>query len=613
MSGFAGMISLDGAPPDRRLLEKMAARLAFRGPDGTHITTHPGAGFCFTFLRTGPALQCTSQPCSLDGRVWLLGDVRLDGRDDLRLKLEQSGEELSADVTDEELVLRTWRIWGEEGIAELIGDYAFALWDAEARQLHCWRDLMGARPFFYAQDRGWFYFSNTLNAVHCVAGISRELDHHFIGDFLLQGWCGYPDRTAFRKISRLPAGHILSRSCEGVEVKRYTSIRIEEPVYLRREKDYVERFRELLKKAVLDRLPRGPTAVFMSGGLDSTSVAAFALQAARECGHPLDLRAYTLDYRPLFDDKEGYLASLAARSFGIPIEIENGASDLPYFNWNETFPPMPEVCHEPYLQLFFRLHQKIAQHARVALTGYGGDGVMTGQSWPYLIYLFGRFRFDTICKAFGGYALTRGKLPPLRGGFRSRLLKCVRHRSAGEYPSWIAPVFEHSAKLRRRWHELEQHLTSAHPWHPKAYALLNSGYWPTVLEGEDASMTGQIIEMRSPFLDLRVQHFLLQVPPVPLCIDKELLRRMMRGRLPEQIRCRPKTPFAGDQILLQMKKGLWSPLPMRKKPGGARNFLDWGKVTATLEKGPVSFPWSDLRPISLIYWLERVETRRTVK
>src|SRR5712664_2026413 len=131
MSGFAGVVSLDAAPPDALLLERMAEALAFRGPDGTHITTKPGAGFCFTFLRTGPAPQCPSQPCSLDGRIWLLGDVRLDGREDLRRKLEQHGEKVDDDSTDEELVLRTWRLWGENGIAELIGDYAFALCDVE--------------------------------------------------------------------------------------------------------------------------------------------------------------------------------------------------------------------------------------------------------------------------------------------------------------------------------------------------------------------------------------------------------------------------------------------------------------------------------------------------
>src|SRR5258708_11112022 len=122
MSGFAGVVSLDGAPPDARLLDRMAQTLAFRGPDGTHITTKPGAGFCFTFLRTGPAPQCPSQPCSLDGRTWLLGDVRLDGRDGLRRKLEQHGDEISPNVTAEELELRARHRWRRNAPPDLLRD-----------------------------------------------------------------------------------------------------------------------------------------------------------------------------------------------------------------------------------------------------------------------------------------------------------------------------------------------------------------------------------------------------------------------------------------------------------------------------------------------------------
>src|SRR6516225_11912600 len=92
MSGFAGLISTDGATPDRDLLDRMAAGLDFRGPDGTQVWSQSGAGFCFTLLRIGPAPQSSEQPCSLDGRVWLVGDVRLDGREDLRNELAQSGE-----------------------------------------------------------------------------------------------------------------------------------------------------------------------------------------------------------------------------------------------------------------------------------------------------------------------------------------------------------------------------------------------------------------------------------------------------------------------------------------------------------------------------------------
>jgi len=158
MSGFAGVVSEDGAIPETRLLDQMAARLAFRGPDATQVSTQEGAGFCFTLLRTGPGPQIAKQPCSLEGRVWLLGDVRLDGREELRLRLEQQGDSIHAEVTDEELILHAWRQWGEASFERLLGDFAFAIWDGKAKSLWCVRDLLGLRPFFYAQAGKRFFF-----------------------------------------------------------------------------------------------------------------------------------------------------------------------------------------------------------------------------------------------------------------------------------------------------------------------------------------------------------------------------------------------------------------------------------------------------------------------
>ncbi len=212
MSGFAGMVCAGDAPPDPGLLERMAADLKFRGPDATRIWSQAGAGFCFTFLRSGPAPQSSEQPCSLDGRVWLLGDVRLDGREDLQRELEQSAESVGLDATDEELILRVWRQWREEGLAKLLGDFSFALWDGH--QLLCVRDLMGIRPFFFARSGDWFFFSNTLELLRLAPGVSSTLDPQFIGDFLLQDWSSNASRTVYKDIHRLPPGHCLKYSGE---------------------------------------------------------------------------------------------------------------------------------------------------------------------------------------------------------------------------------------------------------------------------------------------------------------------------------------------------------------------------------------------------------------
>jgi asparagine synthase (glutamine-hydrolysing) len=612
MSGFAGIVSLDGAPPDALLLQRMAERLAFRGPDGTHITTKPGAGFCFTFLRTGPAPQCASQPCSLDGRVWLLGDVRLDGREDLRRKLEQHGDEIAAEATDEELVLRAWRRWGEDSLPDLLGDFSFALWDGEARQLWCARDLMGARPFFYAQSGNRLYFSNTLDAVRCAPDISSALDHDFIGDFLLQGWCSYPQRTALRDISRLPAGHTLCSSSAGIEVRRFSSLPIEEPLWLKREEEYVERFRELLETAVRERLPSGRVAIFMSGGLDSTSVAAVAVNSAKKNKLRLDLRAYTIDYQPLFDDKEGFLASRAAEYLGIPIEIEAGASCLPFEGWGGSLPPTPEPCHEPFRQLHIGQNRQAAKHARIAFNGLGGDGVLTGQAWPYLVDRIKNGRLAEVARTFGGYMLRHGRIPPLRGGFHSALRRFIKpNNPIAKYPRWLAPQFEREIRLRDRWCELQRPLESDHPWHPKAHAALFLS--STILENEEPPLSGVPLECRAPLVDVRVQRFLLRIPPVPLCIDKQLLRRALHDLLPKEILMRPKTGFQGDPVVLQMTKNNWTPLPLAPPTESILQFVTWPELSAALQKGSLVFPWAELRPVALEYWLRGIESGRSIQ
>jgi len=217
--------------------------------------------------------------------------VRLDGREDLQRQLERSDESFAAEATDEELILQSWRRWGKDGLAKLTGDLSFALWDGTERLLWCVRDLMGARPFFYAQSADTFYFSNTLEVLRQAPGVSSNLDPQFIGDFLLQEWSQDGARTVYRDIHRLPAGHALLYSDGELCVRRYTDFSIEEPLWLKRPEEYVERFQELLGNAVRDRLPRQPCGIFLSGGLDSTSVAAVACKIANQARAIGPLRA----------------------------------------------------------------------------------------------------------------------------------------------------------------------------------------------------------------------------------------------------------------------------------------------------------------------------------
>jgi asparagine synthase (glutamine-hydrolysing) len=608
MSGFAGIVRPDGGPPDATLIARMAELLAFRGPDATHVWMRPGAGFCFTLLRTGPSPQAAEQPYSLDGRVWLLGDVRLDGRQELRRSLEQHDEKASVDATNEELILRAWRKWAGKSFEILIGDFAFVLWDADARELWCVRDLLGVKPFFYACTEGQFVFSNTLDVVRLAPQVSAKLDPHFIGDFLLQSWCPEPERTAFLDVRRLPSGHALHYSNDQTLVRRYATLPIEEPLVLKRRDDYIEEFRGHFEPAVRDRVPQGPAGIFMSGGLDSTSVAAMATKVQAGAGQPASLRAYTVDYTPLFEDEEGAFASRAAQHLGMPIDILYGATCRPFDGREEPSFPTPEPFAEPFFSLHIEHYRQVSARARVVLSGDGGDDILTGRAWPYLLYLVRRFRLGTIARSLGGYVLRHGRLPPLRAGVRTRLRQWMgRKEEAIGYPDWLAPPFERELHLRERWRELQAPSAGTHPLHAAGYSSVTSAYWPRVLETEDAGWTGVPVEMRAPLLDQRLLRFLLRVPPVPWCMNKELLREAMDGLLPEEVRVREKTPLRGDPLVLYAGKNGWKPV----LPDGAcerlHMFVNCKMLSATSHPARGLSLWADLRPIALDRWLKGVE------
>lgn len=608
MSGFAGVVSGDGAAPDRCLLERMAARLAFRGPDATQFSTQPGAGFCFTLLRTGPAPQIEAQPCSLDGQVWLLGDVRLDGREELRAKLQEHGEGVRAEVSDEELILHAWRQWGEASFERLMGDFAFAIWDAAAKKLWCARDLLGIRPFFYARAGSCLFFGNTLEALRVVPAISTALDPGFVGDFLLQGFSQDGERTAFRDIRRLPQGHFLEFSGANARVRRYATVPVEDPLRLRGT-EYVEQFRRLLDQAVRARLPAGLASILMSGGLDSTSVAAQAARVAKEGTPGRGLRAYTVDVRPLFEDEEAAYASRAAQHLGIPWEVHSIGSARPFASWEVESLHLPEPSYEAFLLPDLELCRLLSSRARIVLSGDGGDDVLTGQSWPYLKHLFRTRQFGAIVKSFGGYTLRHGRIPPLHGGFRTRLKRWIRRADALEgYPGWLNPGFERAESLRDRWHGLQEAPKTLHPLHPVAHASLNSPYWAYVLEEADAAWTGVPLERRAPLLDLRVVRFLLRVPPVPWCMEKHLLREAMQGVLPKEVVLRKKTPLRREPFEVFTKEQSWRPR-IHQPTERLRDFVDWDKLSATLRNSSGSTLWVDLRPISLDHWLKGVEKR----
>ena len=148
MSGIVGLLSLDGAPVDPRLLERMTNFMRFRGPD-SQVTWNGGrVGFGHAMLCTTFESRGERQPFTPDEDLWIVADARVDGRLELCRKLRSSGQDCRQGATDAELILHAYRAWGDECVRHLRGDFAFAIWDASRKRLLCARDHFGVKPFF---------------------------------------------------------------------------------------------------------------------------------------------------------------------------------------------------------------------------------------------------------------------------------------------------------------------------------------------------------------------------------------------------------------------------------------------------------------------------------
>lgn len=614
MSGFAGTVRLqrDQAArlEDQKVIQVMAAELPAYDRAQAQVWSQDGASLCFAPLKTGPAPQSGVQPVTLDRKIWLLGDVRLDGRQDLISRLAAAGEPCNGESTDEELVLHAWRQW-EAGERDkfhtaLAGDFSFVLWQPNERRLTCFRDLMGSRAFFYAIDGLQVCFGNSLRAIQRGPGISLGFDYHHFGDYLLNGWCLDPARTAYERIKRLPAGHTLRASAEGFRIERFSSLPLEEPFRQKRSSEYAEEYLELLTLAVRERLPEQGATVFMSGGLDSTIVAATGVQIAAERGAKGTVRACTADYRPLFDDQESDWAAIAAEHMGVELKVMHGGEYAP-FGDPELLGSLAEPRHEPYLAFFSQQYCELSKRTRVVLTGNGGDDILGGNALPHLLRLARNFRLAEAGGVLASYFFRTGKLPVMRAGIRTRLRRWFLPAEDVEqypYPVWLNPRFEKEFGLRERWQELRMQAQARHPVHPEGYASLGNPLWHTTLENEEIMRGALPMESRAPLLDTRLLRFLLRVPPLPWCSDKYLLRMASKGLLPESVRKRAKTPLPRDPVQVAVESGRWIPKCQEPVSGLLQEMVDVGRLNEALGTRAGSQQWINHHPLSLELWLK---------
>ena len=545
MSGFAGVCHLDCAPVAHALIARMAAGLAFRGPDGSGMRVDGAVGMAHTQLSDEPGMACQPQPCSLDEAVWIVADARIDARRDLVDALRGQGCAAAESEPAAHLILHAYRVWGEACAEHLLGDFSFAIWDVQKHTLFCARDQMGVKPFFYAHLGTRFVFSNTLDCVRMSPHVSARLDDLGIADFLMFGYQLDVDRSVFADIKRLPAGHCAVVSPEGVRLRRYWQLPIDEPLYYPRKADYADQLLHLLRSAVGDRLPPNRVGIYMSGGLDSTSLAAIANELLRARSSRGEVRAFTGLHEAHGPDPERHFAGLAARHLGIGIDF-HVMSDEPFEE--PAGIALPEPLASPFEALAARRRQaRMASFSRVAFYGEGPDDALVYEWEAYLKFLRDRRDWSRMARELVAHAIAHRRLPLV-----STVPAMIRQRSVHskwkvDFPEWLSDELVSTLHLRERWvQHMETQRPAIHQVRPRAYGSFRHVLWPALFEEHDAAATGAPMEVRHPMVDLRLLRFMLRVPVFPWCRNKYLLRYAMRTRLPRSVIERPKTSFSGS-------------------------------------------------------------------
>lgn len=545
MSGIAGVACSGGKSPNREWLLQMARSLSFRGPDAQHIWSDSQAGLVHAaHLIKGDRTRAQG-PESLGTGTWITADARLDAREELIAKLRAAGQKADASCSDSRLLLHAYEAWGEECVDHVAGDFAFGVWDSRRKQLLCACDQFGIRQLYFSDFQSCLIFSNTLDCVSLHPDVSDRLNDTAICDFLLFGVNNEESTTSFADIQRLPRAHWLKWSADGIEIQEYWRPATDGEIRYGKRRDYVEHFNELLHKAVADRVRGDSAGVLLSGGVDSSSVAVVAKEVELEEGGP-KIRAFTVTSAD-GEDADAIAARTVADALGIPfhpLRVEHE----PFQAWSADRFHSPEPVEDPFVTATLRHSQEISEHTAVLLSGEGSDNLMNCEPRYHLHRAWKQGRRKQAARHALEHVAARFCAPDGISGTLRRFRSLASRPVELQFPQWMNEDLVLRLKLRERWFDHGSSIPwRAHPEHPGSYASLFFPQWRLFFERLDAAYTHAALDVRYPFLDLRLVEYLLAIPAMPWFFRKFLLRESMRGRLPEAIRKRAKIPPKAQQ------------------------------------------------------------------
>ena len=522
MSAICGIVNFDGAPVETGALEKMARAAAAGTPVTVALSSDGGAGFSGSGstcgLAGGGGLR-PDRPCAL-----LAVDARLDNRQALLRSLA-----LPAEPGDERLMAAAYERWGEQWHRHLCGAYAAAAYDRQAGKLLLLRDRSGERGLYWCNTSGGFLFASEPAMLIASGRIGGEPNRLRILAYIL-GAPAEPTWSYFEGVHRVPEGHQVHLTVDRITTEHYgdwTSVTPEPWDGAAAAPELARRLQEAVDRRLA---PRGETGVLLSGGLESSSVAALAAGTLARRGRRLHAFTWTSKSGDGMDETPLSRVLIGSRADIVEHSIEADAL-WPLSRYPEAYADRsdPETNAFPDL-LLATLEAARQQGVTVLMNGIGGDPVAGGLAPELALLLRGRF----------GALWRRWHLAGLRHAGLLRELRFIARRP--RWPDWLTP------QARRQAMEagLDRHFVSGRALSsPDRFrrAALASPANAAALERFDRLSRRFGVRIEAPWHDADLATLVLAFPDRALATAppaKRLVRAAMAGRLPEPILHAPK-------------------------------------------------------------------------
>jgi asparagine synthase (glutamine-hydrolysing) len=569
MCGICGIIGADLSEPIAlRRVSEMKRVLAHRGPDDDGFyfsSSNGGTGAAFGHRRLSIVdLNTGHQPMTNeDETLWIVYNGEIYNHQELRKDLESRGHVYKTS-SDTETILHAYEEYGDDCLTKLRGMFSFALWDDRTKRLFAARDRLGIKPFYYALcNNGTLIFGSEIKSILASGLVRPTVNHHALPEFFTFGQT-VNDSTLFEGVRKLMPGHWLSFDGQDLKIRRYWDWQFDESSIYKDDKFYIDRFADLIDDSVRSHLMSDvPVGLFLSGGLDSSLIAAMMARLHSDPIHTFTV-GFEDRYYSEFDYARVVAAHIGSQHHERLITARQFVDAVPKLIWHEDEP----LKGAPSVALYF-ISRLASEHVKVVLTGEGSDELFAGYNDRYWATLLNR-RIAQIGGYFFPEAMrkhlvrkTLWKLPlPLS------LKKKISHTIL-YLPSSIQGIFFdnfHSVFTREMQQELFngrgaygasaadpyanaiglfKHSNAQNFLHQMLYTDVNMDLVELLMKQDQMSMAASV-ESRVPFLDHEVVEFAGTIPPhlkLQGRAGKLLVKKVAEKYLPHDVVHRPKMGF----------------------------------------------------------------------